>query len=189
MAPMEHLPNLIGSLRDCCAKLPDRRTGSNSRYAMADIALSAFSIFFMQSPSFLAHQRALEDRRGHSNCRTLFAMDMIASDNHIRSMLDEVAPEHLFSQFSHIVSYLDEHGGLDGFRRLDGRLLVALDGTEYFTSRKLSCRNLFPPRARQRQGVLPHHGVGGHSGAGRQSVHSAPAGIRDPPGRPREAGL
>ena len=138
---MEHLPNLIGSLRDCCAKLPDRRTGSNSRYAMADIALSAFSIFFMQSPSFLAHQRALEDRRGHSNCRTLFAMDMIASDNHIRSMLDEVAPEHLFSQFSHIVSYLDEHGGLDGFRRLDGRLLVALDGTEYFTSRKLSCRN------------------------------------------------
>jgi len=37
-------------------------------YSMADIGLSAFSLFFMQSESFLAHQRALEDGRkqGHS---------------------------------------------------------------------------------------------------------------------------
>ena len=55
---------------------------------MADIGLSAFSIFFMGSPSFLAHQRALEEGLGRSNCETLFAMSAIPSDNYIRLMLD-----------------------------------------------------------------------------------------------------
>ena len=37
--------------------LPDRRTGPQTTYEMADAALGAFAVFFMQSPSFLAHQR------------------------------------------------------------------------------------------------------------------------------------
>jgi hypothetical protein len=61
---------------------------------MADIGTAAFSVFFMQSPSFLAHQRQLAQRAGHgrSNCETLFGMTKIPSDNHIRDMLDGVAP-------------------------------------------------------------------------------------------------
>ncbi len=47
----------LGSLRGCCHSLPDLRQGGDARYTMADIGLSAFSLFFMQSPSFLAHQR------------------------------------------------------------------------------------------------------------------------------------
>ncbi len=66
---------------------------------MADIGLAAFSVFFMQSPSFLAHQSALEARRGRSNCASLFGMTKIPSDNHIRDMLDSVAPEALFDLF------------------------------------------------------------------------------------------
>lgn len=79
--------------------------------------------------------------RGHSNCRTLFGVDAIPSDNHIRSMLDEVEPHHLFGQFDGFVDHLNKHGGLEPFRCLDGRLPIALDGTEYFRSRKLYCRN------------------------------------------------
>jgi hypothetical protein len=42
------------------------RTGPSldDAYTMTDIGLSAFSIFFMGSPSFLAHQRALEEGHG-----------------------------------------------------------------------------------------------------------------------------
>lgn len=35
---------------------------------MADIGLSAFSLFFMQSESFLTHQRRLLEGHGTSNC-------------------------------------------------------------------------------------------------------------------------
>jgi hypothetical protein len=43
-----------------CQGLPDQRQGRNTTYAMADFAFGAFASFFMQSPSFLAHQRHLE---------------------------------------------------------------------------------------------------------------------------------
>jgi len=54
-----------------CAGLPDRRKGPLpvGTYTMADIGLSAFSLFFMGSPSFLAHQRALAEGQGRSNCQ------------------------------------------------------------------------------------------------------------------------
>ena len=66
---------------------------------MADIGLSAFSLFFMQSESFLSYQRSLEEGRKTSNCHTLFGMAKIPTDNHIRSMLDPVHPSHLQSSF------------------------------------------------------------------------------------------
>jgi len=46
----------LDSLREQLATLPDRRRGTNTSYAMEDFALSAFAVFFTQSPSFLAHQ-------------------------------------------------------------------------------------------------------------------------------------
>ena len=86
---MNALESLIGELRGVCGSLPDRRKGSgNGVYAMADIGLSAFSLFFMGSPSFLAYQRALEDGHGRSNCQTLFGLSAIPTDAHIRQMLD-----------------------------------------------------------------------------------------------------
>jgi len=42
---------LVGGLRAVLAGLPDRRKGKNLSYAMADFGLSAFSVFFTQSPS------------------------------------------------------------------------------------------------------------------------------------------
>ena len=129
------------SFKALCATFPDRRTGDNTMYAMADIGMAAFATFFMQSPSFLAQQTALARGRGTSNCQSLFAMEKIPSDNHIRSMLDPVPPEILLPMFGETLKALDGGGGLEKFRRLGGRVLIALDGTEYFCSQKLSCPN------------------------------------------------
>jgi hypothetical protein len=106
---------------------------------MSDIGLAAFSVFFMQSPSFLAHQRTLEEGCGRSNAQTLFGMTALPSDNHIRQMLDGAPTDHFDPVFAHIVRDLDTSGGLKPFRRLDGRVLIALDGSEHFCSRKISC--------------------------------------------------
>jgi len=56
---------LIAELDTVCAGLPDQRKGPRRAgdYGMADIGLSAFSLFFMGSPSFLEHQRALDAQR------------------------------------------------------------------------------------------------------------------------------
>ena len=65
---MELLETLLQGVRSACAAFPDKRRGDVT-YSMADIGLSAFSLFFLQSESFLAHQRTLEDGRKTSNCR------------------------------------------------------------------------------------------------------------------------
>jgi hypothetical protein len=51
---------------------PDIRTGFNTKYSMLDAALSAFSVFFMQSPSFLSHQKHLQETKGKDNATSLF---------------------------------------------------------------------------------------------------------------------
>ena len=61
---MKVLESLIGAVRRCCAGFPDQRTGTNVRYSMADIGMGAFSLFFVQSPSFLDFQRRLEAGHG-----------------------------------------------------------------------------------------------------------------------------
>ncbi|MFY9938093.1 MAG: ISNCY family transposase [Silvibacterium sp.] len=132
------IEDLIAELGKVCAGLRDPRTGPSrdGQYSMADIGLSAFSLFFMGSPSFLAHQRALARGQGRSNCQTLFGMAAIPSDNYIRLMLDGASPaafDHLFMRA------IAAAGPLARFHCLGGRVLIALDGTEYFCSRKISC--------------------------------------------------
>jgi hypothetical protein len=113
---MKTLDRLIGALRGCCHALPDLRQGGDVRYTMADIGLSAFSLFFLQSPSFLAHQRRLEAGQGRSNCQTLFGLDRVPSDNHIRALLDPVSPDHFHPVFTEVVAELEGSGGLEAFR-------------------------------------------------------------------------
>jgi len=135
---MEILETLLNGVRSACEAFPDKRRG-DVRYSMADIGLSAFSLFFMQSESFLAYQRELEAGRKTSNCHSLFGMAAIPTDNHIRSMLDPVPPSHLQPAFDQALGVLRQQGGLAPFQRLGGRVLIALDGTEYFCSQKLGC--------------------------------------------------
>lgn len=135
------LPELLSVLKSVCSGFPDKRKGGEAVYTMADIGLSAFSLFFMQSESFLSYQRALEEGWKSSNCRTLFGMARIPTDNHIRSMLDPVDPVHLQPCFDASLEALRARGGLESFQRLGGRCLIALDGTEYFCSQKVGCRH------------------------------------------------
>src|SRR4051794_17595182 len=136
---MEVLERLIGIVRRCCEGFPDPRRGDNGSYAMADFGLAAFSVFFAQSPSFLAHQRQLAAGHGRSNANTLFGMSRIPGDSHIRRMLDPVAPDHLFPVFDEVIGDLERAGGLAAFQRLGSRALIALDGTEYHRSTKIHC--------------------------------------------------
>ena len=136
---MTLVDELIAELKGVCAGLPDKRRGprDDDDYAMADIGLSAFSIFFMGSPSFLAHQRALAEGHGRSNCETLFGMSAIPSDNYIRLMLDGAPPAAFDGLF---FKATEAAGPLTPFQCLDGRVLIALDGTQHFCSRKIKCR-------------------------------------------------
>jgi hypothetical protein len=119
--------------------LPDARTGDNTRYSMEDIGLSAFSVFFTQSPSFLSAQKTLEQNKGCNNAKSLFQIQEIPCDNHIRQCLDPVSPDKLFPLYDEVYQALRQEGLLDSMRAFHQTQLIALDGTWYFSSDKIHC--------------------------------------------------
>lgn len=135
--------HLIERWRLVAAGLPDRRTGDNLRFTMADIALSAFAVFFTQCPSFLSFQQAMEQARGCNNARSLFQVQRIPTDNHIRQTLDPVEPHQLFSLFDDLHQAFDQAGLLEAMRAVGRTRLIALDATWYFSSqsKNIHCPN------------------------------------------------
>ena len=86
------MPSLLACLKAVSATFPDARKGRGGNIEISDFGVSAFSMFFMQSVSFLAFQRGLEKGQGRSNGQTLFGIGRIPSDNYIRDRLDEADP-------------------------------------------------------------------------------------------------
>lgn len=63
--------------------------GKNKQYTMG-IGMAAYSVFHMQSSSFLEHQQKMEKKIGSHNGESLFGFQKIPTDDHIRSCLDHV---------------------------------------------------------------------------------------------------
>ena len=133
--------DLVGEFHRVLAGLPDYRTGQNTTYSIKDAVLGAFSVFFTQSPSFLAHQQAMKRAKGRNNAESIFGIENTPSDNQIRQLLDPIAPSYLFPMFGWVFNNLEATGELDTFRTFDDNLLFAFDGTQYFSSKKIHCQN------------------------------------------------
>ena len=122
-------------------QVPEHRKGSNTQYEIVDAGLGAFSVFYMQSPSFLAHQRHMEEQHGQNNARSLFGVEAIPSDGQMRNLLDPVGPSYLRLPFWEIYEYMQAGNHLDAYVSIGGTYLCSLDGTRYFSSQKIKCAN------------------------------------------------
>ena len=133
------LDSLLHSFRQAACALPDPRRGANKRYTVADAAACALAPFFFQTPSFLEFQRHMQQETSRSNCHTLFGVQAIPCDNHIRNLLDGRDPDGFADLFPRCLDTVAEQGALAPFERLGGRLLVALDGIQIHCSDTIRC--------------------------------------------------
>lgn len=152
-----HFDHVIRRWRAVFANLPDPRSGENRSYEMADIALSAFAIFFTQSPSFLSFQQNMEKANGRNNARSLFSVERIPCDNHIRQTLDPVPASALFGLFDDLHEAFNEAGLLEPMRAVKNTRLIALDGTWYFSSQSKSIHCKSCSCIRQAEGQITHY--------------------------------
>ena len=160
MTPPLGFDALKGILHRRIAHLPDhRKQGPNTRYAIQDAALGAFGIFFTQSASFLEYQRRLQQTKGHNNAQTLLRVERIPCDNQVRTLLDPLAPSHLDAVFLEVFAGLEQHRMLANFRRLGDQLLVALDGTHYFSSKAIHCPNCLTRQLTNGQTLYYHAAI------------------------------
>lgn len=126
--------------RERWSNLPDRRKpNNNTKYAMVDGVLAAFAVFFMQSSSFLAHQRLLQSKKGCSNARSLFQVEAIPSDPQIRNLLDPLSTKYFQEDFWFLLEELKAQQRLGQFWNELNTYAIALDGVNFFSSEKISC--------------------------------------------------
>ncbi|MEJ2738085.1 MAG: ISNCY family transposase, partial [Anaerolineae bacterium] len=132
---------MLTSVRSSLAAIPEHRKGHNTQYEIEDAGLSAFSVFYLQSPSFLAYQQQMREQQGQDNAKSLFGIENIPGDAQIRKLLDPTDPSLLGEPFWEIYGRVRDSGHLDSYRHVGGTFLCSIDGTRYFSSEKIHCDN------------------------------------------------
>lgn len=130
---------LIKFLHQELHNLPDNRKGSNTKYKIKDAVIAAFSVFFTQCSSFLSHQSLMKQKKGKDNAQSLFGLKEIPCDNQIRKLLDPISAKTVLSTFKTVFKWLENNQVIDQFKYLENQILIALDGTEYYSSSKIDC--------------------------------------------------
>ena len=125
---------LFRTVRSGFAAIPDYRL-SDTEISLADALMSAFALFSLKSPSLLAFDK----HRVEGNLETIYAIDHVPCDTQMREILDPVSPESVRPLFKSVFGQLQRGKALESMRFLDDFYLLALDGTEYFSSKTIHC--------------------------------------------------
>jgi hypothetical protein len=125
---------LFGLARSGFANIPDARL-SDTDISLTDALMSAFAMFSLKSPSLLAFDK----ERTEGNLKTIYGIEHVPCDTHMREVLDPVSPESLRPVFQSVFRQWQRGKVLEPMVFLDGCYLLALDGTGYFSSPTIHC--------------------------------------------------
>src|ERR671937_1042382 len=125
---------LFGLVRNGFAHIPDYRLSAPD-ISLADALMAAFAMFSLKAPSLLAFDK----ERAEGNLHTIYGIDRVPCDTRMREILDPISPKVLRPVFKNVFRQLQRGKALEPMMFLDGHYLLALDGTEYFSSKTIHC--------------------------------------------------
>jgi len=128
-----HFDALVQRARQRFDQIPDPRRCPD--FSLTDALMAGLALYSLKDPSLLAFCRRAVDH----NLRWVFGLKAIPSDTQLREILDKVDPGRLRPLFKDIFRQLQRGKVLEDYVFLDGYYLVALDGVEYFCSKKVHC--------------------------------------------------
>jgi hypothetical protein len=120
-------------------RIDDHRQSGRVDFSLHDCLMSALAMMFFQDRSILSFQRRMQDSMQSNNLKTMFGVESIPSDDVLRKTIDPVATEDLDPCFSILFHHLQRGKQLAPYKLDSGYYLVAIDGSQYFTSEKIHC--------------------------------------------------
>ena len=114
--------------------IPDDRP-ADVDIALPDVLMSAFAMFSLKAPSLLA----FDQERAEGHVHTIYGIQRVPCDTYMRERLDPVSPTGLRPVCTSVFRQLQRGQALAALTFLDGHSLVAMDGTEYFSSKTMHC--------------------------------------------------
>ena len=134
-----YFDNLISHIKQSFEQIPDSRSALNSTKPLSDALLSALAVFALKDRSLLQFIERLKERS--ANLQNIFKITTVMSDTAVRQIIDPVDPKGLKTILGQPVELLWQAGVLKPYRCLNHYLLVAIDGTGYFRSAAVHCKN------------------------------------------------
>lgn len=110
----------------------------NIEIPLPDALMSGFAMFALKDPSLLAFDQR---RAKPENLREVFGIRQIPSDTQMRTILDEVDPATIRPLFRQVVKELQRGKVLEEMVFMGQYYLASLDGTGYFKSQQIHCRD------------------------------------------------
>lgn len=106
--------------------------------------MSSFAVFALKSPSLLQfEQHFTEEKTRRHNLNSLFKIDRVPSDTHLRDVLETVEYAQYRPVFQRLFSYIQRSKTLEQFEfmKINGQshYLLATDGSGYYRSEKVVC--------------------------------------------------
>jgi hypothetical protein len=152
------------SLIACCRQhfetLSDpRKHLKQDSYPLADVLMSGLAMFHFQDPALLHFQEMLEESDRRSNLTTMFGVTKTPKDSQMRTILDGVAPGELVDVFTEVHRMISAAKVLPTFRVLEGRFLVAIDASDYFSSEKCHCDHCLQVKDKDGKVLRYHHQI------------------------------
>ena len=114
--------------------IPDHRP-ADADISLTDALMSAFAMFSLKAPSLLAFDK----ERAEGNLHTLYGIQRVPCDTHMREILDPMSPQVLRPVFTSVCRQWQRGKALEAMTFLDDHYLLALDGTGYFSSKTIHC--------------------------------------------------
>jgi hypothetical protein len=149
-------------------KIKPPRKLSPKNISFTDCLMSAFAMFGLKYPSLLQFDTShrLDPQINH-NLKSLYGIEQIPSDTYMRQRLDEAQPSTLRKVYKRVFAFLQRGKALESYRYLNGRYLLAGDGTGFFESKDVHCDCCcikYKHKCRIKLSKkLPTRGVKGHS--------------------------
>jgi hypothetical protein len=108
---------------------------------LPDCLMSGLAMFSLKFPSLLKFDEHKDENEIKHNLRTLFHVMKTPSDTYMRERIDEVDPKEIRKAYKKIFAEVQRGKGLEEFVYLDGHYLLPGDGTGFFTSHNVHCKN------------------------------------------------
>lgn len=136
-------PGLLQVIRQRFSVIPDENSAQKKRdrIKLVDCLMSGLAVFSLKFPSLIKFDEEKISEEVGYNLKSLYKIGQIPSDTYMRERLDVVNPKELRKTFKAVFTEVQRGKYLNYFEYMDGYYLLSLDGTGYFSSSTIHCKN------------------------------------------------
>jgi hypothetical protein len=149
--------SLLTLVRDKFQQFAQGTTTTRHKISTTDCLMSALACFSLKYPSLLQFDKeasSCESTLRH-NLKTLYGVDQAPCDTQMRERLDHMTLSPLRQAMKAVIARLQRGKFLDQWKFLDQYYVISLDGTGFFSSHDIHCKQCCEKH--HRNGSITYH--------------------------------